>query len=80
MQKGLGFSAVKKLSNSTYTLRVHKKIRCLLKSPYDQNHHLINHTFNGDFKSHFTFLWTLNTHIKLLKKNYNTYVAVFLRV
>jgi hypothetical protein len=64
MQKGLGFSAVKKLSNSTYTLRVYKKIRCLLKLPYDQNHHLINYTFNSDFKSH----RTLNAHIELLKK------------
>jgi hypothetical protein len=26
-------------------------MRCLLKSPFDQNHHLINHMPNCDFKT-----------------------------
>jgi hypothetical protein len=46
----------------------HKKIRRLLKSsPFDQNHHLINHKSNSDFKNHIIFLWTLNVHVELLK-------------
>jgi hypothetical protein len=43
-------------SNSISTLNVHKKMRWLLKSHFDQNHHLINHMPNGDFKSHPIFL------------------------
>jgi len=41
-------------------------MRWLLQSQFDQNHHLINHTPNGDFKSHIIFLWTLNVHVELL--------------
>jgi hypothetical protein len=51
------------LSNSNRILSVHKKMRWLLKLLFAQNHHLINHMFNGDFKCHFIFLWTLNKHL-----------------
>jgi hypothetical protein len=53
-------------SNSNSTLSVHKKMRWLLKSPFDLNHHLINHMLNDDFKSHFIFWWTLNVYVELL--------------
>jgi hypothetical protein len=37
------------------TLSIHKKMKWLLKSQFDQNHDLINHTFNVDFKNNLTF-------------------------
>jgi hypothetical protein len=53
-------------------------MRWLLKSPLDQNYHLINHTPNSDFKSHLIFLWTLNVHIKLLF--YITLIIFFITI
>jgi hypothetical protein len=48
------------LSNSWSTLSFYqafiKKMMWLLKSPFNQNHHLINHTPNDNFKSYLIFL------------------------
>jgi hypothetical protein len=41
-------------------------MRWLLKLPFNQNHHLINHMHNSNFKCHIIFLWTLDVHVELL--------------
>jgi hypothetical protein len=48
-------------------------MRQFLKLLFDQNHHLINHLLNRNFKCHLTFLWTLDEHLMYI---YNCFQEV----